>query len=188
MQALKSVVSNARTMSRIRAKTAADPSKVAVKAWMKKNVSRYVDPKTGEVNMTTLAEDAAGEFDKKDLGGWLDDETHWIWDAAQEVAEAHEKTSKKATSSDQYEIGAKLIESGANGKLTSVLSESLKKIEAEFKDAERVLKKHISMGVGRTESPALLLRPLREMANLRRTLDMMIKSALHNTGSRDGDL
>lgn len=77
-------------------KTAADPSKVAVKAWMKKNAPTFEDKKTGEIDATGLAEAAAEEFDEKDIGGWLDDETHWVWDLAAEVAEAAEKTGKTA--------------------------------------------------------------------------------------------
>jgi hypothetical protein len=77
-------------------KTAAEVTKSTVKSWMKKNVADHVDPKTDEVNATGLAEAAAQEFDKKDLGGWLDDESHWVWEIASDVAEAHEKSSKKA--------------------------------------------------------------------------------------------
>lgn len=71
-------------------------SRSTAKSWMAKNVKDYVDGKTGEVNATGLAEAAADEFDAKDVGGWLDDETHWVWDIAAEVAEHHERTHKNA--------------------------------------------------------------------------------------------
>lgn len=77
-------------------KTAAEASKSQVKSWMRKNVKDYEDRKTGEINTTQLAEAAAGEFDKNGLGDWLDDETHWVWDVALEVASAYEKQHKTA--------------------------------------------------------------------------------------------
>lgn len=188
-QELKNVVVNAKAMSKLLSgKTAADPSKVAVKAWMRKHVADYADPKTGEVNMTSLAEDAAGEFDKKDLGGWLDDETHWVWDAAQEVADSYEKTSKKATSPEQWEKGAELIEGGASGKFRKLLDPKLDDIDAAFRDAAKTLENHKRLGVGRTESPALLLGPLRRMQDLSKFLDKLIKRALADTGAHESDL
>lgn len=44
----------------------------------------HVDPRTGELNHTGLAEAAAVHFDGQ---RWLYDETHWIWDLPFEVAE-----------------------------------------------------------------------------------------------------
>ena len=57
-----------------------------VRAYMKSVRDEHIDH--GEVNWTFLAEDAANHFDMADEGGPLDDETHWIWDLAQEVGEA----------------------------------------------------------------------------------------------------
>ena len=52
-----------------------------VRAWMRRNVEAYVvDGRTGEVNLTELAEGAAQAFDANELGGALDDQDHWIWD------------------------------------------------------------------------------------------------------------
>lgn len=42
-----------------------------------------VDPISGEVNMTRLAENTAWEMGHDE---WLDDESHWIWDLAEEAA------------------------------------------------------------------------------------------------------
>ena len=46
----------------------------------------------GEVNCTKLAEEAALVFDRLD---WLDDETHWVWELAVDVA-AGEETRREA--------------------------------------------------------------------------------------------
>ena len=54
--------------------------------WMRVNRTDHKDRRTGEINATSLAEAAAAEFDMNEEGGPLDDETHWIWDAAAEVA------------------------------------------------------------------------------------------------------
>jgi hypothetical protein len=62
-------------------------TKPAVKRYMRGVCDRHRDD-CGEINMTALAEDAASEFDQKEPGGPLDQETHWIWEAAYEVAEA----------------------------------------------------------------------------------------------------
>jgi len=95
---------------------------------------------------------------------------------------------KSGSSPDQWETGAKLIHSGAAGQLTAVIAKAISKIEGEFKDAERVLARHQKMGVGNTETPSLLLRPMREIKSLRDTLDNMLKSALAATGGRESDL
>ncbi len=68
---------------------AAPANKNKVKRYMIQVAKNHVDRKTGEVNTTQLAEDAASEFDESDT--WLDDETHWVWDLAVDVAEAYEK-------------------------------------------------------------------------------------------------
>jgi hypothetical protein len=64
---------------------------------MKANVKDYVDRSTNEVNATELAEAAADEFGQKDVGGWLDDETHWVWDLAADAAGQWERQHKHAT-------------------------------------------------------------------------------------------
>lgn len=53
-----------------------------VRTWMRAYAADYRDPATGEVNATALAESCADAFGVKDVGGPLDDETHWIWDLA----------------------------------------------------------------------------------------------------------
>lgn len=195
-------------------KLAADPSKASVKSWMKKMVTDYVDSKTGEVNATGLAEGAADEFDKKDLGGWLDDESHWVWDAAQEVADEYEKKHKKtatkiaerfmrkANTPDQWEKAGRLIEGGAKGEVNksfdfqmSKVQSEIAKVQPEFVDAARVLSKHKTLGYGNTEAPAVLLRPLRQMqavseafARAKASVDRLIEGALKDTGSSPHDL
>jgi hypothetical protein len=59
-----------------------------VKRWMRSHVAEYVDPLTGEVNTTKLAEEAAYEANQSE---WLDDSTHPIWDWAIEEAERYER-------------------------------------------------------------------------------------------------
>ena len=65
--------------------SADDIKKEEVKNWMYMAIETdresYVDS-AGEWNCTTLAENAAFNFDNE---GWLDDETHWVWDIAVEV-------------------------------------------------------------------------------------------------------
>lgn len=56
--------------------------------WMKANVADYVDD-CGEVNCTLLAESCCQYFDENHVGGPLDDEIHWVWDCAVDVAEKH---------------------------------------------------------------------------------------------------
>ena len=55
------------------------------RVWMKANKRDHVDPKTGEVNYTTLAEECCNHFDVADEGGPLDDDTHWVWELATKV-------------------------------------------------------------------------------------------------------
>lgn len=54
----------------------------AVRSWMRVNKSEHVDPRTGELNATQLAESAAQAFDQNHTGGPLDDPDHWIWELA----------------------------------------------------------------------------------------------------------
>lgn len=183
-------------------RTSADPSRVAVKAWMRQNVKDFVDPKTGEVNTTELAESAAQQFDKNDLGGWLDDETHWVWDISVEVAESFEKSNKKKASSEHWESAEKLILEGSNGNVNKILNFQLgkladqtKEIQASFLEAAKTLETHKRLGVGRTESPSLLLEPLREMTNFSKSLltlssrvETIVEGALKKTGGRLSDL
>jgi hypothetical protein len=70
--------------------TAAPANKNKVKRYMQKEVKNLVDRRTGEVNTTQLAENAAHEFDHDE---WLDEETHWVWDLAVDVAEWYAKQS-----------------------------------------------------------------------------------------------
>lgn len=59
-------------------------TQVNARRWMRANVETHRDPKTGEVNFTSLAEACAEHFDVNDSPGPLDNETHWIWDVAAE--------------------------------------------------------------------------------------------------------
>jgi hypothetical protein len=51
---------------------------------MYRNLPRAIDRRTGEVCLTTLAEETAHDLGHSE---WLDDETHPIWDLAIEVSE-----------------------------------------------------------------------------------------------------
>lgn len=53
---------------------------------MKDNVENHVNFVTNEVNMTTLAETCCNVFDCDEEDGILDDETHWVWEVAADVA------------------------------------------------------------------------------------------------------
>ncbi len=55
-----------------------------VKRYMQSIQAYHVDPATGETNCTTLAEATAHHFDHDE---WLDDENHFVWELALEVAE-----------------------------------------------------------------------------------------------------
>lgn len=60
-----------------------------VRDWMLDEISAsnaYHEKGTGEINATLLAESAAEHFNHRE---WLDDETHFVWDAAVEVAEGY---------------------------------------------------------------------------------------------------
>jgi hypothetical protein len=56
--------------------------------YMRQNVEDSVDNQTGEVNATSLAEDAAHGLGQSD---WLDDDTHPIFDIAVDVADEYER-------------------------------------------------------------------------------------------------
>lgn len=58
----------------------------AAEKWMLENHVAHRDPRTLEVNLTSLAEECAEAFDVADEGGLLDDPDHWIWEVAVEVA------------------------------------------------------------------------------------------------------
>jgi len=58
-----------------------------VEAYLQDVVGSHVDPKTNEVNLTALVEDAAHEWRHED---WLDDPDHEVWFTAVDIAEAHE--------------------------------------------------------------------------------------------------
>jgi hypothetical protein len=62
-----------------------------VRSYMLTVLNDHTDKKTGEVNATTLAEDAASHFNQNHIGGPLDDETHWLWDLAAELSERYSK-------------------------------------------------------------------------------------------------
>ncbi len=60
-----------------------------VQKWMimelQYNSKNYTEPGCNEFNMTKLAEFCADHFDMNDENGPLDDESHWIWEVAQDV-------------------------------------------------------------------------------------------------------
>lgn len=58
-----------------------------VRRWMRQHVAEHVDARTGEVNCTQLAEEAADYFEQYDVDGPIDDPDHWIWEVAAEVGD-----------------------------------------------------------------------------------------------------
>jgi len=59
--------------------------------WMQWHWREYQDRLTGMVDATGLAEGCASAFNVDDTDGPLDDETHWIWDIAADIAMANER-------------------------------------------------------------------------------------------------
>lgn len=58
-----------------------------IEQWMKRNVFLFIDPKTGEINCTSMVE----EWDRDaSTGDSTLDPDHPAWDAAFEVAKAYE--------------------------------------------------------------------------------------------------
>jgi len=60
-------------------------NKKEVLDWMKHNKHYYVDPKTNELNFTTIVEAAADAFDEDYENGPLDDGSHWIWECPLDI-------------------------------------------------------------------------------------------------------
>lgn len=60
-------------------------NKAEVRRWMRVNLDDHRDRITGEVNLTSLAEAAAGAWDQDHEGGPLDDPDHWVWELAAEA-------------------------------------------------------------------------------------------------------
>lgn len=54
-----------------------------IREYMTRQIHVYVDPRTGEVNCTGLAVDAAIGMDHPE---WLDDDTHMVWELAVDMA------------------------------------------------------------------------------------------------------
>lgn len=131
-------------------------NKAQVKSWMKANVGAHVDKSTGEVNSTSLAEDAAGHFDKNNVGEWLDDSTHWVWDAAHEVSTMYERQNKKAAVPVAQRVMERFLAAAdvvsANGFVT--LLESLLRL-----DGRRVVVKNKSIGTYNMVSVTLINLP-----------------------------
>lgn len=64
-----------------------------VREYMQQVVTDHVDPLTGEVNRTQLAEDAAYEYASH---RWLDDPDHMVFEIAADVAEEYENDQARA--------------------------------------------------------------------------------------------
>jgi hypothetical protein len=62
--------------------TMAEFNEKTVRTWMQNQAYLYEDKETGETNHTALAEAAAAAFNQNEIGGPLDDESHWIWELA----------------------------------------------------------------------------------------------------------
>ncbi len=68
------------------------------------------------------------------------------------------------TSEDQWEAGATLIAEGLN--LVKLIEERTKRVGAEFQNAQKRMARMKQIGVGKTESPALLLPVIHELRSL----------------------
>lgn len=75
----------------------ADVARREVEVWMRRQLheGEYVDKVTDEVDYTALAEGAAGHFEHDE---WLDESTHWVWNAAVNVGGEHDARRPKTTS------------------------------------------------------------------------------------------
>lgn len=93
------------------------------------------------------------------------------------------ESSLAETSQAQWEAGAKMIQVGAAGGITRLIQAKLDKLQNEFKSAEQRMAHFKKIGVGETESPALLLGPLREMQDLVKFVQRLIKQAVDQTGA-----
>lgn len=60
----------------------------AVLNYMRTVAAEHVEPHTGEVNSTLLAEDAAYHFEHPE---WLDVSEHEVWDLSVDVAQEYEQ-------------------------------------------------------------------------------------------------
>lgn len=66
-------------------------SKAYVRRWMLSDVEWHLD-EVGEVNCTSLVEGfVASHPEHRYLEQWLDEETHWVWDLAANVANKVER-------------------------------------------------------------------------------------------------
>lgn len=101
--------------------TAAPANKNKVKRYMQKEAQHVEDRRTGEVNTTQLAENAAHEFDHDE---WLDDETHWVWDLAVDVVEWYEK-----------QAGASAVTADAKADIEKWIKSATKHIEKITKES-----------------------------------------------------
>jgi len=74
--------------------------------WMQSNFERHLIDESGDLNMTTLAEYAAAEWDETGVPGPLDDDTHWIWDCAlavkEDIVDTEREAAEKTTASRRY--------------------------------------------------------------------------------------
>ena len=89
IQDLRSLAqAEAARITRVRAETL----KKQVRHYMAAMLQPHIDPVTGEVNATTLAVEAAVGLDHPD---WLDDNQHFVWDLAVDMAEAYKGRDDK---------------------------------------------------------------------------------------------
>ena len=89
IQDLRSIaMDEARRVARVRAGTL----KKQVWHYMAATLNPHVDPMTDEIDATTLAVEAAVGLDHPE---WLDDEQHFVWDLAVDMAEAYKGRDDK---------------------------------------------------------------------------------------------
>ena len=81
-------MAEARRIVKVRTETL----KKQVRHYMAAVIQPHIDPLTDEVDATTLAVEAAVGLDHPE---WLDDEQHFVWDLAVDVAEAYKGRDDK---------------------------------------------------------------------------------------------
>lgn len=103
-----------------------------------------------------------------------------------EVAEDYEDGIVIETSQEQWEEGAELIEKGAD--LVKMIQDRVKRVGDEFSGAQKRMARMKQIGVGKTESPALLLPVVRELRSLAKFISGAADHAVKVTGLHEHEL
>jgi len=162
--------------------------KAKTKRWMQQNVHEHVDRKTDEVNTTSLAEEAASEFniyeDKRDYK--IPDE---VYDLAVDVGEAWEKKNKKASMYSYDHREARFT--GSPEKLFQQMKES---VESLLETRVKVRRVHEALSEIASDASGLVFKNTYDDKTVRRVakelydLDFAIGQAFHSVEGLEKDL